>query len=92
MIRTVEEGLEKYEAELKSYKEWTDKLREYFDRTCGEGNWSPMMHFSGSEYEKLIKWNAELKAMAKVLGLSRKEEKTIDKECGIIVPTKRKAA
>lgn len=83
MIKTVQEGLEKYKEKLRAYKAWTDPMVVRYDKIFGKGNWSPMANWGGADYAKILKYNAELNAMIEVLDLKKEEETAIEKECGI---------
>ncbi|OGG78124.1 hypothetical protein A3A36_01155 [Candidatus Kaiserbacteria bacterium RIFCSPLOWO2_01_FULL_52_12b] len=83
MIKTVNEGLEKYKAALGDYKEWSDRLAGKYDAIYGKGKWNAFEHFSIRDLSVLEQRNAQLKAMTTVLGLTKEEEAVIDKECGI---------
>ena len=75
---SIEEALDVYKKAVKDYFVWADRLKRSY-------GWKPPYEFDQinlgtSDYTKLLQENAELRGMAKVLGLTKKEIKEIDDE------------
>ncbi len=72
----MEQPIDKYKQELLLYKEWADSLKV-------PKGMSAMEALGSSDYAKAQRWNAKLQGMESVLGLSDKEIKAVEIECGI---------
>lgn len=68
MFATTEECVERYIEELREYKAWVDeRKRIYGEDSCPLGSWG------NDDWSRLNGWNAEMKAMERVLGLDEEE-------------------
>ena len=78
MIRSVEEGIMFYKSELKRYYDYTETVKRSYppDRD--------FLSYDREHYDKIRLWNAELRGMIRILGLTKKEETEIDLEIGIV--------
>ena len=92
MFQTISEGRAVYKAELAAFKAWIeikDPSDIYDRRKWSDEEWLPWHPYSephawGSvDYEKVRDWNARLKGMQAVLGLTPTEIRDSYKAAGI---------
>lgn len=78
MRDAVAEIYDAYVDELRRYKAWTDGRKQVY----GEDS-SPMMGWGDSDWTRVNAWNAELKAIERVLGLTVAEVEAASVSVGI---------
>lgn len=80
MIRTPEEGLEKFKAALKAFEQWRSSVSAMHWKAFGK---SQKPGYNVADFEKIHDCAGRFKAMVEVLDLSEKEVRQIETECGI---------
>lgn len=87
MITSVAEGLKRYKQELRTHNRWYDRLKaRYGDALTVD----PIGLLDSAAWREVHEQNATLRAMVKVLGLTKREETAIDRTIGIEAPRRRR--